>query len=194
MLKQLILKNRSYRRFVEAASVSTTDLLDMIDNARLSASARNMQPLKYSISNSPEMNKQIFPCLAWAGYLKDWDGPAQGERPAAYIVVLHDKDIAPDYFCDDGISAQSILLTATEKGLGGCIIASVRRKELSEILKLSPHFEIIHVIALGKPAEKVVVEEVKGNDIRYWRDENSVHHVPKRSMKEIVINHLEKSD
>ncbi len=190
MLKELILKNRSYRRFIEAVPVSTTDLMDMIDNARLSASARNMQPLKYIISNSPEMNNGIFPCLAWAGYLADWQGPAPGERPAAYIVVLHDKNIAPAYFCDDGISAQSILLTATEKGWGGCIIASVKREKLSEILSLPSGFDIIHVIALGKPSEKVLLEEVKGNDIRYWRDTNSTHHVPKRSLDEIIVKHF----
>ena len=187
MLNQLILKNRSYRRFFENIPVSRDDLLEMIGNARLSASARNMQTLKYLISNNPETNNRIFPCLAWAGYLKDWPGPQPGERPSAYIVMLHDKQLADSAFCDDGIAAQSILLTAVEKGFGGCILGSVKKKELADILTIPSNLEILYVIALGKPSETVVIEEVKDGDIRYWRDENQVHHVPKRSLEEIIF-------
>lgn len=187
MIKQLITQNRSYRRFMENVRIEKEDLLDMIDNARLSASGRNMQPLKYMLCNSVDKNEQIFACLAWAGYLPDWPGPVPGERPSAYIIVLHDKSLAQTYFCDDGIATQSILLSAVEKGFGGCIIASVMRDRLSQIIDLPDGFEIIHVIALGKPFEKVVITEVVNNDIRYWRDENSVHHVPKRSLEEIIV-------
>ncbi len=187
-LKELILKNRSYRRFDQSYQISRSDLLEMIDAARLSASARNAQPLKYYLSSTEEMNAQIFPCLAWAGYLKDWPGPEQGEQPTAYIVQLIDTSITTNYFCDDGIATQSILLTAVEKGLGGCIIASVKRESLSEILGLPDHLKIIQVIALGKPIEKVVIEEMKGEDFKYWRDNEEVHHVPKRTLESLVIN------
>ncbi len=187
MLSQLILKNRSYRRFHEDIKISREDIRDMINNARLSASGRNMQTLKYIISSDQGMNNKIFPCLAWAGYLKDWPGPQPGERPSAYIVMLHDKTLADNYFCDDGIAAQSILLTAVEKGYGGCILGSVKRNELAKLLSLPSHLEILYVIALGEPAEIVVIDEVKEGDIRYRRDENEVHHVPKRSLKEIIV-------
>lgn len=125
--------------------------------------------------------------MAWAGYLSYWKGPEEGERPSAYIVMLHDTLISGNYLCDDGIAAQSILLGVTEAGFGGCIIHSVNRNKLKEILKLSEQFEIIQVLALGKPKETVVLEEVKNGDIKYWRDENQVHHVPKRSLDEIII-------
>jgi nitroreductase len=187
-LKSLILKNRSYRRFDESRQVSTSELHDMIDAARLSASARNAQPLKYYLSNTTETNEKVFPTLAWAGYLADWPGPEPGERPSAYIIQLHDTTIPGNYFCDDGIAVQSILLTAVEKGLGGCIIASVKKEQLRLNLDLPAHLEIIQVIALGKPAEKVVIEDVKGGDIKYWRDEHQVHHVPKRPLQELIIN------
>lgn len=187
-LKSLILQNRSYRRFDESHPVTTEALREMIDAARLSASGRNAQPLKYFLSNAPEINEKIFPTLAWAGYLSDWSGPAPGERPSAYIVQLHDTTIAGNYFCDDGIAAQSILLTAVEKGLGGCIIASVKKEQLGKELGLPGNLEIIQVIALGKPAEKVVIEEMQAGDIKYWRDENEVHHVPKRPLDELIIN------
>ena len=188
MLKDLILRNRSYRRFFQGESIPVDKLKEFIDMARLSASARNSQSLKYFISNDPLMNGKIFPTLAWAGYLKDWPGPAEGERPSAYIIMLNDTSISTNYYCDDGIAAQSILLCATENGFGGCIIASVNRQELADKLNIPGCYEIIQVLALGKPKEKVVIEEVgQDRDIRYWRDENQVHHVPKRALEEIIL-------
>lgn len=189
-LKSLLLRNRSYRRFDESYKISQEDLREMIDAARLSASARNAQPLKYFLSSAKDLNDRIFPNLAWAGYLSDWPGPAKGERPSAYIVQLHDSTFGNNYWCDDGIAAQSILLTAVEKGLGGCIIASVKKEALSEALQLPEHLKIIQVIALGKPVEKVVLEEMKNGDFKYWRDDEGVHHVPKRSLDELILNPL----
>ncbi|MCF8379379.1 MAG: nitroreductase family protein [Bacteroidales bacterium] len=188
MLKELFLKNRSYRRFDQKVKLSDLDLTDMINAARLSASGRNAQSLKYILSNEESLNKLIFPTLAWAGYLKDWDGPTEGEQPAAYIIQLNDKNLSNNYYCDDGIAIQSILLTAVEKGFGGCIIASVKKDTLSAILNLPENLEILHVIALGKPSEKVVIEDIKDNDIKYWRDENNVHHVPKRKIEDLIVN------
>lgn len=188
ILKDLILRSRSYRRFDESYAISREDLLEMIDAARLSSSARNAQQLKYFLSFTAEMNERIFPCLAWAGYLKDWPGPEEGERPAAYIVQLHDTTLGNNYFCDDGIAIQSIMLSAAEKDLGGCIIGSVKKEALSETLGLQGHLAILHVIALGKPAEKVILEPMKEGDIKYWRDTEGVHHVPKRPLDELVIN------
>ena len=187
-LKSLILRNRSYRRFDEGHEISRDDLLEMVDAARLSASARNAQPLKYYLSNTREINEKIFSTVAWAGFLPDWPGPEPGERPSAYIVQLHDTTLGASYFCDDGIAAQSILLTAVEKDLGGCIIASVKKEKLSVLLHLPDHLAIVQVIALGKPVEQVVLEDMMDGDIKYWRDENQVHHVPKRSLDELVIN------
>ncbi|MEX0987946.1 MAG: nitroreductase family protein [Bacteroidales bacterium] len=187
-LKSLILQNRSYRRFIEAYRVYRSDLLEMIDAARLSASARNAQPLKYYVSYTEEINEKIFPNLAWAGYLTDWPGPEPGERPSAYIVQLHDTNFGSNYYCDDGIALQSILLTATEKGLGGCIIASVKKEALSKILELPEHLKILQVVALGKPLEKVVIEDMKEGNFKYWRDENNIHHVPKRKLEELIVN------
>jgi len=188
MLKELIIKNRSYRRFYQDESISLDTLKELVDLARLSASASNRQPLKYILSSDPEKNASIFPCLAWAGYLKEWGGPAEGERPTAYIIVLGDKEISPSFGCDHGIAAQSILLGASEKDLGGCIIGSVRRSELARLLQISERYEILFVIALGKPKEQVALDTVGADgDIKYWRDAQQVHHVPKRPLNEIVI-------
>ncbi|MBE9501437.1 MAG: nitroreductase family protein [Dehalococcoidia bacterium] len=188
MIRDLIIRNRSYRRFYQEAAIERETLRELVDLARLSASAANMQPLKYILSCDPQKNALIFPHLAWAGYLKDWSGPGEGERPSAYIIILGDTEVTQSFGCDHGIVAQSILLGATEKDLGGCIIAAVRRQELQKALEIPPRYEILLVLALGKPKETVVIEMVGTNgDIKYWRDSEGIHHVPKRLLDDIII-------
>lgn len=187
MLEELIRKNRSYRRFHELEKITADQLIKWISVSRYCSSGKNMQPLKYIGITKPETASAIFPHLAWAGYLPEWNGPGDGERPVAYIAVLHDKSISEKYYCDDGIAMQSILLGATEDGYGGCIIGSFNRVKLSNLLKLPENIEILWIIALGKPAEKVVVEDLSDGHVKYWRDENNVHHVPKRKAEELII-------
>jgi len=146
-----------------------------------------MQPIKYILSNTPEKNALIFSTLSWAGYLKDWSGPKKGERPSAYIVVLGDKDIRAEVKWDDGIVAQTIMLGAVEQGYGGCIFASINKVELREMLQLSEQYEILLILALGKPKEQVVIDSVKDGNIKYWRDENDIHHVPKRELEDLIL-------
>jgi nitroreductase len=156
--------------------------------ARLSASAANLQPLKYILSCEPGTNSKIFECLTWAYYLKDWPGPPPGERPGAYIVILHDSRISNTLDCDHGIAAQSILLGAREMGLAGCMLAAVKRSKLRRLLNIATPMKIKLVLAMGKPKETIVIDTVnEEGDIRYWRDENQVHHVPKRRLKDIVL-------
>ena len=191
-LKELVLKNRSYRRFWQNERITPALLREWVDLARHSASARNMQSMKYILSTEENFNAQIFGQLGWAGYFPDWNGPEEGERPSAYIVLLNDTAISGNYFCDDGIASQSILLGATEAGFGGCIIHAVNRTRLRELLNLPEQFEIIQVLALGKPKEVVVLDEAKEGEIKYWRDENQVHHVPKRKLGEIILREIAK--
>jgi nitroreductase len=189
MIRDLIEKTRSYRRFHQDFKIELEILKELVALARLSAAAGNLQPLKYMLSNKPEKNETIFQCLGWAGYLKDWPGPGEGERPSAYIIVLGDTRICKSFGCDHGIACQNIMLGAVEKGLGGCMIGSVNRERLRKDLDISDHFEILLVLALGKPKESVVLEEV-GSDgnIKYWRDSDGVHHVPKRSLNDIIVD------
>ncbi|MBP1670841.1 MAG: nfsA [Bacteroidetes bacterium] len=179
-------QNRSYRRFFQSESITAEQLKMMVDAARLSPSSRNVQPIKFYISNDCEMNSKIYPNLGWAGYLKEWDGPVEGERPSAYIVLLHDTNISQGYSCDNGIFAQSILLQAVDLGFGGCMIATFKKEPLSQLLKLPEHLVPILVIALGKPKEVVVVDDIKDGDFKYWRDDQQNHHVPKRTLEELI--------
>lgn len=186
---ELIKANRSYRRFYEERTVDRTVLEELVDLARLSASAANLQPLRYMLFCDAAANRKIFPHLAWAGYLKEWPGPAEGERPAAYILILGDTAVAKNFGCDHGIAAQSILLGAAAKGLGGCMIGAVRRPELAAALNIPPRYEILLVIALGVPKETVRTVPVPENgSIEYYRTSDGVHYVPKRSLAEVIIN------
>ncbi len=189
LLKTLIKKNRSYRRFHEKHKISNKVLISFVDLARLSGSSANLQPLKYYLSSASETNDEIFPCLKWAGYLKDWSGPAEGERPSAYIIMLGDTNISKSFGYDAGIASQSILLGAVEKGLAGCIIGSIERGKLKNTLKIADHLEILLIIALGKPKEKVSIKPLgKNKSIKYWRDQKGVHYVPKRSLDDTIVN------
>jgi nitroreductase len=187
-IRDWVLRNRSYRRFQQEVAVDRATLRELVDLARLSPSAANVQPLRYILFCDPQTNALIFPHLGWAGYLLDWPGPPEGERPAAYIIILGDTRLKASFGCDHGIAAQSILLGATERGLGGCIIGSIRREELRQALGIPAHYEILLVLALGRPKETVVLEAVgPEGDIRYWRDAAGVHHVPKRSLDELIV-------
>ena len=188
-IANLVKISRSRRRFHQDVAVEYETLRELVELARLSPSAANLQPLRYVLSCDPKRNAEIFSCLAWAGYIKDWPGPDEGERPSAYIVVLGDTEVTKSFSCDHGIAAQSIMLGAVERSLGGCIIASVNREELRRALDILPRYEVLLVLALGKPKEEVVIESVSlDGDIKYWRDESGVHHVPKRALEDIIID------
>ncbi len=188
-VRELIEKNRSYRRFDNGHAISYETLRELVDLARLSASAGNLQPLRYILSHYPEKNAILYQYCSWAAYLKDWDGPEPHERPSAYIVILSDMNIAKSINCDHGIAAQNILLGAVSKGLGGCMIGSIKREGLRIALKIPNNYEIMLIVALGKPVETVVLDTVGADgNVRYWRDAESIHHVPKRTLDEIILN------
>jgi nitroreductase len=188
MIRDSVLKNRSYRRFYEEVDINLETLRELVDLARNSASAMNAQPLRYILSCDARKNSLVFPHLTWATFLTDWPGPGEGERPSAYIVILGDTGVSRFWDYDAGIAAQTILLGATEKGLGGCMIANIQKEGLRKALEIPSRYEILLVLALGKPREKVVIEAVgPSGDTKYWRDSEGVHHVPKRRLDEMII-------
>lgn len=188
MLKDLLMRNRSYRRFYEDRRIPREQLEEFVGLTRFCASARNAQPLKYALIQDEEKCEQIFPALSWAGYLADWAGPEKGERPAAYLLQLLDTRITENCLCDDGIQAQTLLLAANEKGYGGCIIKAFKPEMLREVLHLPVYLKILYVIALGCPKEEVVIEVMQDHDFKYWRDEKQIHHVPKRPIEQLIFN------
>lgn len=189
MLKDLVTKCRTIRRFYEDAKISTEDLKELVDLARLTPSTANSQALKFRLCNTPEEAEKVFDTLGWAGALPDWDGPEKGERPSAYIIILCDLSLGKNKLYDDGIAAQTIMLGAVEKGYGGCILGNVQRTRLAESLHIDPSlYSVDLVLALGKPKEEVVIVPVKEDgDTRYYRDENQVHYVPKRDLDDLIV-------
>jgi nitroreductase len=188
MLKDLVQRNRSYRRFDQSARIQPSTLRELVDLTRLSPSGGNKQPMKYMLITSEEVCAKVFPQLRWATYLKDWDGPKEGERPAAYVIVLGDTTIASNFGVDPGIAMQTLLLGAVERGLGGCMLANIIREELKAALEIPSQFEILYVVALGKPVEKVVIDPVgEDGDIKYWRDAQQTHHLPKRALSDLIV-------
>jgi nitroreductase len=188
MIKDLIAKNRSYRRFFQDYDIAIETLKELVDLARLSASGGNQQPLKYILSCELTRNALVFEQLSWARLIEGWSGPKEGERPSAYIIILHDKEISHPMGVDHGIAAQSILIGATERGLGGCMLGAIKKDQLRKALNISDRYDILLVVALGKPKENVVIEAVgKDGSTKYWRDSQEVHHVPKRSLEDIIV-------
>jgi nitroreductase len=187
MLADLVARTRSCRRFDASHAVDPQVLRDLVDIARLTASGGNLQPLKYKLVCDPETSAKVFACLRWAGYLTDWSGPEESERPTAYIVIVRDNDVTTNLVIDHGIAAQTIMLAATERGLAGCIMGSIDRNRLKGDLGIPASCEILLVLALGKPGEKIVMEVAAKGEIRYWRDPAGVHHVPKRPLDEVIL-------
>ena len=182
MIRDLIIENRSRRRFYQETAIEREILKELVDLARLSASGGNRQALKFMLSNEPEKNALIFQYIALAG------SPTEGERPSAYIIILGDREISPSFGVDHGIAAQSIMLGAVEKGLGGCMVGAVNREGLRQALEVAPRYEILLVLALGKPREEVVIDDYEGKgETRGWWDDEGVRHVPKRLLEDIII-------
>ena len=186
-IKDLLLKNRSYRRFHQTPLDART-LMDLVELTRMCPSAANRQPLKYLLTCKPDDNDKVFANLRWAGALPDWPGPKENERPTGYIIILGDTEVTDRFNVDPGIAAQSMLLGAVERGLGGCMVGSITRDGLRKAFNIPERFAILLVVALGRPCETVVLEDAKDpTDIDYWRDIANIHHVPKRPLSELLV-------
>jgi nitroreductase len=168
--------------------LTTETLSELVGLARICPSAMNEQPLRYILCADPEVNARVFATLAWAGLLKEWDGPQEGERPAGYVVVLSERAMDVSVALDAGIACQSMLLGAVERGLGGCMVGSINRTDLAAILDVPATYEIVLVVALGVPSEKVVLEQTPaGGSTNYYRDAEDCHHVPKRLLEDVIL-------
>ncbi len=185
-LLELVTRTRTVRRYQEDKAISLDTLRGLVNLARLAQCGANRQAIRYYLVTNPELREQIFPTLGWAAYLKDWGGPAKGERPAAYIVQVEDEAFPCLRPVDPGFAAQNLVLGAAEQGLGTCLIDNVKREELAKVLGLPQGWRVLYVVALGVPAETVEIRSVTPeHDIRYWR-EGSCHCVPKRSLEDVI--------
>jgi nitroreductase len=186
--RDLVTHTRSYRRFDQTVGIPQETLESWAALARLAPSSANLQGLKFLLVSDPELNAIVFKSISFAGYLKEWGGPKEGERPTAYVVILGDTTIKHNFDLDAGIAAQTIMLAANADGYGGVMMGAIKRESLQDDLQIPTHLEIVLLLALGKPTEKVVMEETSTeHGIRYYRDAEDVHHVPKRPLSELII-------
>lgn len=189
MFQELVTNNRSYRRFKQNLRISLDELKELVSLARLAPSAANLQALRFFLVYEPQRCADLFPHLRWAGYLRYWDGPSEGERPAAYIIILAPRATNDHHQIDVGITAQTIMLGASEKGIGGCMFASMDKEAIHQCFELPEELEVKLILALGYPAEKVIIEEMDDpDDVEYWRDDDGCHHVPKRKLEDLILN------
>ncbi|TYT74916.1 nitroreductase family protein [Desulfobotulus mexicanus] len=188
MFRTLVEKSRSIRRFAEEEAITAATLEGLVELVRFTPSAGNLQALGYRLVVDVAEKEAVFSALGWAAYLKDWPGPAAGQRPAAYIVICGPVKGSAFLLCDLGIAAQTMALGAAEKGLGTCMLGSMDKKALRRVLHIPEELEVLLVLALGKPAETVVVDTMEeGDSVHYWRDETDVHHVPKRPLAKLLL-------
>lgn len=189
MLEELVEKCRSYRSFDERIPVTEAEIKRMLENARRTPSAVNLQPLRYRICTEKEDCEKVLALTKWAGKLSV-KMPPEGHAPTAFVVMCVDKTVVPNAEKagrDIGIAAEVILLSATEEGLGGCMIGAFDKAGVAETLSIGERYEPALIIALGKPDETVVLEDAEGEKTDYYRDGDNVHHVPKRKLGDIII-------
>lgn len=188
---ELVQKNRSYRGYNSQRAITREELLQMVECARLCPSSINVQPLKYYLAWEKNVVDRIQPCTGWAKALPEMNLPHEGMCPTAFIVICQDKSIDSSlarYQRDVGIVAQTILLAATEMGLGGCMIGSFQAGEVRSALNLPENLAPALVVAIGEPAEKIVLTDIgPDGSTKYYRDENDTHYVPKRALEDLIV-------
>ncbi len=186
MISELIKKNRSYRRFDASREISRDELVKFTESARYVASGANLQRLRFTLINEKSACDEIFSALKFAAYLKEWQGPTESERPVAYIIISSENEYDA-VAIDVGIAAEAMLLTAAEKEVGGCMFRSYNPEVIKSFIPREEQKPCL-VIALGYPSEKVYITDAKDGEIKYFRDEQDNHIVPKLTLDELVLN------
>lgn len=185
--KELVKSNRTCRRY-DGRPVSRQELLDLVDLVRYAPCGKNKQALRFDLVADEESKAKVFENIFWAGYLKDWPGPVEGERPGGYILLFEDSNYGRCMTDDVGIAAQTIALGARAEGKAVCIFGAYKEKEIKEALGLGDNLKLVLLIAVGYPLEEVVIDDVhEGDDIKYYRDQDQVHHVPKIVTEDLLV-------
>lgn len=185
-----ITSRRSVRRF-QQKEISIDLLKKFVNAARIAPSAANLQPLEFFVVSDRSLRSKIFETLSWAAYIKPTWRPSEEERPVAYIIILAKNPKKNPWIARDAsYAAENIMLTAESEKIGSCVMCKIDKEKIHEILGLPDEYAVDSVIALGYKLEHPVIEDIKDNDVKYWRDENEVLHVPKRRLEDII--HIDK--
>jgi len=183
---ELIRKRRTIRRF-QQKKISFDDLTEIVDTGRLAPSASNLQPLEYVVLDAEDSVQRAFEMTKWAGYLPPAIGrPPAGQIPVAFIIILINREIRPNAGGQDvGAAAENMVLTALEKGIGACWIASIDHAAMRALLNIPENYEIDSLLALGFPDEDPIAEPME-DTIKYYKDSSGRLHVPKRTLDSVL--------
>ncbi len=185
----LVTEARSCRRFVESERLGADAATWLVDCARVTPCARNAQVLRYAAAESPASCAALFPHTRWAGALKDWGGPQEGERPTLYIAILLPKESGKLVHMDTGIAAQTMQLAAHSRGWGCCMHASFDVAQCAPIFGVPQTMDMALLLAFGVVAEKRALASLPDDgNINYWRDAAHVHYVPKRALEDVLVS------
>ena len=192
MIRDLAIKNRSYRAYDRTRRITREELVELVDMTRYVASSVNDQPLKYYIASEEADVAKVQKMTIWAKGLPELNLPYPGTEPVAFVVICIDENLrvgGRNYLRDVGAVAQTMLLAAVEKGLGGIMIGSIMKDSLKQFFNMPDNIEPNLVVAFGKPAEEIVITECKDGNTKYYRNaEGNIHYVPKRPLSEILMN------
>jgi nitroreductase len=183
----LVIRNRSCRRFQQGKRIEPQTLVDLVNVTRLCGCAGNRQALRYQVLYSEAACEYMFPFVQWGALLKNWSGPAEGERPAAYVLVYARMSVHGLPQCDAGIAMQTLLLAAVSRGVAGCMLSAIDRAGILTTFPVSLDHELLYVVALGYPDEKFVLEDAESNQVAYYRDAANLLHVPKQPLDEVLL-------
>ena len=175
---------RSIRKF-RPEPVSHDCLKEIVEVARLYPSGGNLQPVRFAIVSSQELNDVVFADLKWAMYLPGFT-IAPHERPTAYIILLRDSTVSKKCDYDIGAASTMVMVAAADRGLGSCPIGNFTAAKVSKLLNLPDNLQPELVIALGYPAHESRVVPM-GDTVRYTQDETGIFLVPKWSTEDILV-------
>lgn len=179
-VKEALQKRRTVRLF-EQKNVPDSDLAEMIDCARVTSCASNLQQLRYIIIRDTKLLKDIFPLTAWANLVRPSRTPVWGiSAPRCFIAVIASASANQVIHADAGAAIQSMQTMAWSRGLGCCWLGSIQREQIKILLELPDDKQVLYLVAVGYPAEKPVAEDVQeGQSIFYYLDDQQRLHVPK---------------
>ena len=184
-LNRLLLLNRTHRGYDQRKVVTTEELRRIVSvNTRI-PSARNQQCLRFRMVTAEEAHL-VLPHIKLGGALPELHLPIEGTEPQAFIIVCSTIEENKWVDIDLGISAQSMLLKATEMGLNGICIGAFNAQAIAEAFAL-PYTPLL-LIAIGKGAEEIHLTEISAEENHTYYRKEEIHYVPKVKLDDLVMN------
>ncbi|MCW4005629.1 MAG: nitroreductase family protein [Candidatus Bathyarchaeota archaeon] len=144
------IQNRKSSRSYKPTPVPKAVLEKLLDAARLSPSAKNLQPWHFIVVTDKAKRKALSGGM-FARFL--------GKVPAV-IVLCGDEQASPDwYVVDVALAGENMVLAATSEGLGTCWVGSFDEKQVQQLLKIPEHMRVVALLAVGYAEEKISLTE-----------------------------------